>query len=428
MSDDEHGPIRQLVSSALTAEELNDLCIDHFPAAHDDFTEGQTKSQRVRLLVSRGSAKDIVDQVRVVNPNAVRLYEQQRERLRPATPPPSPSLFLGRDRDLDRLRLRITESRDSSDMPPGRKSSALWLTGWPGIGKTSLAITLANDPDLQKQFSDGIIWASLGQEPAMSTVLAEWAGIFDAGSILDVARLDAISQRTRMALNGRNALLIIDDVWHAEHAMTVEQSVPETCRLLLTTRFPELAASLASSHEAVIPLKQLDMDDALNLLSRLAPDVVSRYRNECRELADELECLPLSLQVAGRLLGHEARLGLGVRELINELQTGKSLLEAQAPPDRFDLQNQTIPTVSVLLEQSVSLLDPGTRECFAFLGPFAPKPAVFELEDMQAVWEIDDPVPIVRELVSYGLLEPLGDGLFQMHALLKSYAESLLDD
>jgi hypothetical protein len=45
---------------------------------------------------------------------------------------------------------------------------------------------------------------------------------------------------------------------------------------------------------------------------------------------------------------------------------------------------------------------------------------------MQAVWEVDDPKPIIRELASRGLVEPIG-GRFQMHALLVAHARSLLD-
>ena len=38
---------------------------------------------------------------------------------------------------------------------------------------------------------------------------------------------------------------------------------------------------------------------------------------------------------------------------------------------------------------------------------------------------IEDPKPIVRKLVGLGLLEVIGDGRFQMHALLVQHASTI---
>jgi hypothetical protein len=85
-----------------------------------------------------------------------------------------------------------------------------------------------------------------------------------------------------------------------------------------------------------------------------------------------------------------------------------------------------LPKLNALLSRSTKGLDEKTKECFAFLGAFAPKPATFDLAAMAAVWELADPKPIVRELVARGLLEAVGNGRFQMHALLVQHARSLL--
>jgi hypothetical protein len=133
--------------------------------------------------------------------------------------------------------------------------------------------------------------------------------------------------------------------------------------------------------------------------------------------------LPLALHVAGRLLRSEAKLGWGVADLIREIREGARLIPEAAPNDR--IEGETIPTVSALLMKSTDVLDGFTRECFAFLGAFAPKPATFDLAAIKAVWEVDDAKPIVRELVRHGLLEPAGSGRFQMHRILVDHARSL---
>jgi len=80
-----------------------------------------------------------------------------------------------------------------------------------------------------------------------------------------------------------------------------------------------------------------------------------------------------------------------------------------------------------LLKNSTDRLDEQTRECFAYLGAFAPKPATFDINAMKFVWQVEDARPIVRELVNRGLLEPVG-GRFQMHALLVAHARSLCEE
>jgi hypothetical protein len=69
-----------------------------------------------------------------------------------------------------------------------------------------------------------------------------------------------------------------------------------------------------------------------------------------------------------------------------------------------------------------------TRARFAELGVFAHRPATFDLAAVAQVWAVTDPKPDVRLLVSRGLLEPIGGGRFQLHALLAMHARALLMD
>ncbi len=164
---------------------------------------------------------------------------------------------------------------------------------------------------------------------------------------------------------------------------------------------------------------------ALELLGALAPTVVVRHPAATLELIRELEGLPLALQVAGHLLHSEASLGFEITQLIAELREGATLISAAAPADHARMGDQPPPTVAALLKKSTDRLDRDTRDCFAYLGAFAAKPATFDLAAMKAVWRVDDPKAIARILVARGLLEPVA-GRFQMHALLVMHAKSLL--
>jgi hypothetical protein len=194
--------------------------------------------------------------------------------------------------------------------------------------------------------------------------------------------------------------------------------------MLITTRSPEVAGALASPGD-VYRLDILDDDSALELLERLAPRAVVDYPHAARKLVHELEGLPLALQVAGNQLQSRVWLGVGVEQLLQEVRDGARLLEAAAPADRYDLVEQTTPTIAALLRQSTDRLTEEERHRFAALGSFEAKPATFSVDAMRFVWRTDNPLPTITTLVQGDLLEPIGGRRFQVHALLVVHARSL---
>jgi nucleoside phosphorylase len=342
-----------------------------------------------------------------------------------ASPPSTPEIFLGRDEEMAELKRRLGILREEQSSGPVQVLTA--VRGWPGIGKTATATVLAHDSDLLTVFPDGVLWTSLGPTPNLLSELATWGRALGTDEILRAPTLkEAISLLAAHLLTKRK-LLILDDVYEVEHVVPFQQVRGEGSVLLVTTRQPGLVNGLSLPNDAVFNLPPLTEDRALDLLRILAPNVVADHDEECLELARDVECLPLALHVAGRLLNSEFKLGWGVADLLNDLRTGAKLIESKAPADMMDYETETIPTVAALLKKSTDRLDDFTRDCFAFLGPFAPKPATFDLSAMKAVWMVEDPKPVARILVDRGLLEPVGDR-FQMHALLVSHAKSLLTE
>jgi hypothetical protein len=354
---------------------------------------------------------------------AVADYERLRERLFPppqGIAPPFPELlFIGREQALNDVKGLLGVGG-----APGAPSRTAIVRGWPGVGKTTLVSVLSRDPEVAQRYTDGVLWTSLDQNPSLMTILAGWGRALGRDDLLRLASPEEAVQQLTALLRDRKMLLIADDVWEAAHGALFQQARSGGCGLLITTRLPEVADALVQTENAIYPLPVLAEDDALKLMRILAPAVVEQHPDECRELVTDLECLPLALHVAARLLRAEARLGLGVSDLLTDIREGAALIEARAPADR--VERGTIPTVAALLQKSTDVLDEHTRDCFAYLGAFAPKPATFDLEAMRSVWEVDDPRPVVRELVEHGLLEPAGAGRFQMHALLVKHALSLL--
>lgn len=343
---------------------------------------------------------------------------------KPGSAPPLPALVVGREDDLHNLKARLGITGEG----PVSTQVLTAIRGWPGIGKTTIAAVLAHDAEIIAAFPDGVLWTSLGPNPSLFSELATWGRALGTDDLLRAKTLEEATAQLTALLRNKRMLLIVDDVWQPEHAVPFKVG-GRGCATLVTTRVNSVAQALAPTANDIYRLPVLTDDKALELLEKLAPSVVANYRDQCLVLAEELEGLPLALQVAGHMLNVEASYGFGVIDLLAELREGAKLLEAQAPADRTDLANETTPTIAVLLQRSTERLDDLTRDCYAYLGVFAPKPATFDLAAMKAVWQIEDPRPIARTLVDRGLLEFVQEmGRYQMHALLVMHAKSLLTE
>jgi DNA-binding SARP family transcriptional activator len=332
--------------------------------------------------------------------------------------PPLPTLIVGREDAFQEVKARLGIG--------GELRPVTVIQGWPGVGKSTLVAALAHHPDIIAAFPDGVLWTSLGETPSLLTAILSWA---DALKLTDPGKtpsLEEVKAQLTAVLRDKRVLLILDDVWYSEHASPFRVG-GRNCALLITSRLNEVAQALAPTPRDIYRLAVLSPDKGLELLATLTPESVRDYPDEARELVNDLEGLPLAIQVAGRLLHNEVRLGWGVSNLLAELREGASLLSAQAPGDTGGAERDTTPTIAALLKRSTDSLDAETRERFSLLGLFAPKPATFDLQAMGTAWDVADPRPTVRTLVNRGLLEPVSGGRFQMHALLVMHTRSLLE-
>jgi transcriptional regulator with XRE-family HTH domain len=177
----------------------------------------------------------------------------------PAIPPRSVGAagLIGRDEMFSRLKERLCG---------GKNVGLTAVNGLPGVGKTTLAVTLAHDDDVLEYFHDGILWAGLGLHPNVPALLSRWGTLLGIPAVA-AARLTSVeawSQNIRAALGMRQFLLVIDDAWQIEEALAFKVGGPR-CAYLLTTRFPQIA--LQFSGEGAIVVGELGEDDGFTLLS-----------------------------------------------------------------------------------------------------------------------------------------------------------------
>lgn len=303
------------------------------------------------------------------------------------------------------------------------------LNGIPGVGKTALAVALANDPDVQEYFRDGILWVGLGPEPNVIGLLSLW------GKLLGMAEHEMTSLRSgddwAVALHAligkRQMLLIIDDAWTIEDALTFKTG-GLSCTHLLTTRQPAVATRFAG--EQAVQIQELDRENGFLLLSRLAPSVIKAGPEEAWALVQAVGGLPLALTLMGNYLSVEARhqQRRRIRGALIRLQQAEERLRLEQPQAGLEhhssLMGATPLSLQAVIGISANYLDDAARHALRILSLFPAKPNTFSEDAALAVCNC--PVEVLDALVDAGLIECVGPDRYTLHQTISNYARVYL--
>jgi hypothetical protein len=161
--------------------------------------------------------------------------------------PDLPRHYLPREANLSGLKLKLLGGDGNIGITG--QYSAIGLKGMGGIGKTVLAAALAHDSEVRQAFPDGIYWLTIGQKPHLldlqNQLLRQLTGFTETLTTEQEAK-DAL----REALEGRRALVILDDVWTVDDADAFAVTVSPT-HLLITTRNNEVLVGLGAEEHRV---------------------------------------------------------------------------------------------------------------------------------------------------------------------------------
>ncbi len=334
----------------------------------------------------------------------------------PAIPPNL--LLLARDQELAWLKEQLSA---------GGRHDVVALHGLPGVGKTALAVGLAHDQEVRAHFCDGILWAALGPEPSIPTILTRW------GDLLGISpeRMSHLRSdedwffAVADSLGQRRMLVVIDNVWSANDALSC--AVGSNCAHLITTRFPGIATDIAGEGATVI--RELNEHEGVTLLRMLAPHM-DHEEQKVLDLVNAVGGLPLALTLMGKYLYTQAATGQPRRvkdalERLSRAEERLQLHESRGPLDH----HSSLPTERDLSLQSVfavtcQQLDNEARAALSALSVFPPKPNSFSEE--AALGVAGCTVNTLDALLDTGLLESSSPGRYMLHPVVADYARVFL--
>ncbi|HWB05285.1 MAG TPA: tetratricopeptide repeat protein [Verrucomicrobiales bacterium] len=316
--------------------------------------------------------------------------------------PRAPKRFTGRAAELELLR-----AADPADPPVIRV-----LRGMGGVGKTALALALANEwkaqyPDAQIML-DGVGLSDAA--PAAEVLMEKVIHAFRPGQMLPAGR-DAVQSIYTSILEGKRALLLLDN---ARGMVQAEPLVPPAgCAFIVTSRqgFP---VNGKTPH----PVGRLEEAEARELLRKhYTPGITDA---EAQELWTLCAGLPAALRLAGAYLLMEASNQTEPADVAGYLERlRKNRLEAL---DRGAADGDgEVPTITETLRLSELSLTPSQQSAWHALGIF---PAPFDDRAALAVSGMD--ADTLTALVRRSLVER-EKGRLKLHDLAAEYACSRLD-
>ncbi|HXI41955.1 MAG TPA: TIR domain-containing protein [Bryobacteraceae bacterium] len=193
------------------------------------------------------------------------------------TVPPLPANYIERSEELTALRDVVI-----GEQTP-RHIGLTAVRGMAGIGKTILSQALCQDVIIQAAFPDGVIWVTIGQQPGDLVIQMREIGRALDESVTGFDTAEASASRLRTLLRDKAALLVLDNVWHADHVQAFFVNAPR-CRLLFTTRDARVAMALGAHEHS---LDVLTVAQALALLASRANQSIESLPPEAADVVKE---------------------------------------------------------------------------------------------------------------------------------------------
>uniref|UniRef100_A0A0E0PW76 NB-ARC domain-containing protein n=1 Tax=Oryza rufipogon TaxID=4529 RepID=A0A0E0PW76_ORYRU len=205
-----------------------------------------------------------------------------------------------------RARPRLAEAKCIDNVP------VLPIFGIGGVGKTTLAQFIYNDPRVQAHFGNRRVWVCVSDLFDKKRVTKEIIESFNREEYKPLCGLDALQVELMEQLERQKFLLVLDDIWQEaidewESFYAPFKNGPKGSMILVTTRFTTVADRVATNNCKPIQLEGLDRDIFWEFFSKCAfgeecPESYPQLQDIGQSIASRLCGSPLAAKTTGRLL------------------------------------------------------------------------------------------------------------------------------
>ncbi|XP_022632284.1 putative disease resistance RPP13-like protein 1 [Vigna radiata var. radiata] len=278
------------------------------------------------------------------------------------------SVIYGRDTDKEMIFNWLTSETDNHN-----HLSILSIVGMAGLGKTTLAQHVYNDPKMETKF-DIRAWVCVSDHFDILTVTKK---ILEAitKSKDDSEDLEMVHGRLKEKLSGKKFFLVLDDVWSESREEWEAVRTPLSygapgSRIFVTTRDEKVASNMRSK---VHRLKQLEEEECWKVFEEQALkdndfELNDEKKEIGRRIVEKCKGLPLALKTIGSLLRTKS-----------SILDWKSVLES----DLWELPKEIEIMPALLL--SYQHLPSHLKRCFAYCALF-PKDYEFDKKELILLW------------------------------------------
>jgi hypothetical protein len=331
--------------------------------------------------------------------------------------PQQPLNFLPRPDELNKIKGLLLENENQRVAVTGI-SHPVGLQGMGGIGKSVLAAILAHDEDIRSVFSDGILWVTLGQQPALTLRQLDLAKMLgDSSQIFQDVQQGKVYLGELLA--NKACLLIIDDVWKTKDAQAFN-ILGQRCKMLITTRDSRVLEELGTVNHQ---LKLLTVTESLALLALWAKQHPETLPTEAHQIVEECGRLPLALAMIGAMLkGKPDRW----QNVLNKLQN------AELEKIKYQFPDYPYPNLLKAIQVSVEALEPDLQKRYLDFAVFPEDTPIPEVV-LQTFWESEgldkfDTQDVIDLLVERSLIRRDEQNCLTLHDLQYDYVRKQAGD
>ncbi|KAL1531582.1 putative late blight resistance protein R1B-16 [Salvia divinorum] len=280
----------------------------------------------------------------------------------------SKSDLVGVDADLLELKDRLTNAERKVEIVP--------IVGMGGIGKSTLARNIYDDPCIVSHF-DYRGWAAISQVPNMREIMLSLLtgpdqkvsdGLMGCGD-------NELREILHKRLFGRRYVIVLDDIWSTKVWDEIMIYFPENdngSRVVITTRESDVAEYVAGS-KSLHHVQLLNKSASRDLLCRIVfgeEDCPGELKGVAAKIGRDCSGLPLAIHVIGGLLSKVER----SRDVWEHVST-----DVKASIVESDKQ------FSNILSLSYNHLPIHLKPCFLYMGAF-PEDYMINGSRLKSLW------------------------------------------